>query len=236
MGLWTSEEQIASLPPLIFAEEARSLQSELSRVAAGNAFLLRQVLRQEWGFRGFVVSDWDSVRQLAIHGLTGSDRESAFEAMNAGVDMEMAGDAYASHLEALVRDGRVDESLLELEGGARDREDDVEAQLLAHQLLVVDDQDQRLLGLKRRCLGQRFGLGGREGQVEGRADVDLAAYLDLTLEDLDEARGDGESQAGAAEPARGGRPTRSPDLRRRPRARNDLGDGARADRRPAPGE
>ncbi|NOR35608.1 MAG: glycosyl hydrolase [Woeseiaceae bacterium] len=75
--------------------------------ATGNEFLLRQVLRDEWGFDGFVVSDWDSVRQLQVHGLTENDRESAHMAVTAGVDMEMAGDAYVSHLESLVEDGRV---------------------------------------------------------------------------------------------------------------------------------
>jgi len=74
---------------------------------SGNEFLLRRVLRDEWGFDGFVVSDWDSVRQLKIHGLTANDRESALAAVVAGVDMEMAGDAYANHLAALVEDGRL---------------------------------------------------------------------------------------------------------------------------------
>ncbi len=82
--------------------------SDLNGVpASGNEFLLRQVLREEWGFDGFVVSDWDSIRQLQIHGLTENDRESAFEAAKAGVDMEMAGDAYSNHLESLVNDGRI---------------------------------------------------------------------------------------------------------------------------------
>jgi beta-glucosidase len=65
------------------------------------------VLRDEWNFDGFVVSDWDSVRQLQIHGLTENDRESAFEAATAGVDMEMAGDAYSNHLVELVEAGRI---------------------------------------------------------------------------------------------------------------------------------
>jgi beta-glucosidase len=61
--------------------------SDLNGVpATGNSFLLRQVLRDEWNFGGFVVSDWDSVRQLQVHGLTENDRESAFEAATAGVD------------------------------------------------------------------------------------------------------------------------------------------------------
>lgn len=82
--------------------------SDLNGVpATGNRFLLRQVLRDEWGFKGFVVSDWDSIRQLRIHGLTGDDRESAFEAATAGVDMEMHGDAYSNHLAGLVEEGLV---------------------------------------------------------------------------------------------------------------------------------
>jgi beta-glucosidase len=82
--------------------------SDLNGVpATGNSFLLRQVLRDEWNFGGFVVSDWDSVRQLQVHGLTENDRESAFEAATAGVDMEMAGDAYRHHLIGLVEEGRI---------------------------------------------------------------------------------------------------------------------------------
>jgi len=74
--------------------------------ATANALLLRQILRDEWRFDGFVVSDWDSVRQLSVHGLTADDREAACEAANAGLDMEMAGGAYADHLAALVAEGR----------------------------------------------------------------------------------------------------------------------------------
>ena len=81
--------------------------------ATANDFLLRQVLRDEWGFDGFVVSDWDSVRQLQIHGLTANDRESAMQAVSAGVDMEMHGDAYINHLEALVDSGEIDAELID---------------------------------------------------------------------------------------------------------------------------
>lgn len=75
--------------------------------ATANEFLLRQVLRDEWGYDGFVVSDWDSIRQLQVHGLTENDKESAFEAVSAGVDMEMAGDAFSHHLDSLIEEGRV---------------------------------------------------------------------------------------------------------------------------------
>lgn len=81
--------------------------------ATGNRYILTDVLRGEWGFEGFVVSDWDSVRQLQIHGLTENDRESAYEASTAGVDMEMAGDAYSNHLLALVEEGRVSEESID---------------------------------------------------------------------------------------------------------------------------
>jgi len=81
--------------------------------ATANRHLMRDILRGEWDFDGFVVSDWDSVRQLSVHGLTGNDRDSAFEAAAAGVDMEMAGNAYISHLEALVSRGRIDEKLID---------------------------------------------------------------------------------------------------------------------------
>ncbi len=81
--------------------------------ATGNEFLVRDVLRGEWGFDGFVVSDWDSVRQLSIHGLTANDRDSAFEAARAGVDMEMHGDAYIKHVPGLVADGKLDIGLID---------------------------------------------------------------------------------------------------------------------------
>lgn len=85
--------------------------------ATANRKLLDDILRKEWGFDGLVVSDWDSIRQLAVHGLTDGDRGSAFEAATAGVDMEMQGDAYFNHLHALVEDGVVAESVIDRAAG-----------------------------------------------------------------------------------------------------------------------
>ena len=81
--------------------------------ATANETLLRNVLREQWHFDGVVISDWDSIRQLQIHGLTANDRESASEAARAGVDMEMHGDAYINHLQGLVDDGQVGVDLID---------------------------------------------------------------------------------------------------------------------------
>lgn len=107
------------LPPFKAAVDAGvvTLMTSFSDIdgvpATANEFLLRTVLRDEWDFDGFVVSDWDSIRQLAIHGLTEGDRESAFEAITAGVDMEMHGDAYSAHLESLIDEQQVDIALID---------------------------------------------------------------------------------------------------------------------------
>ncbi len=88
--------------------------SDLNGVpASGNEFLMKQVLRDEWGFGGFVVSDWESIKELTVHGFTANDSEAAFEAANAGVDMEMASSLYRDHLPALLEAGRIDESQID---------------------------------------------------------------------------------------------------------------------------
>lgn len=83
--------------------------SDLNGVpATGNEWLMNQVLREEWQFNGVLVSDWDSIRQLTVHGFTEDDKEAAFEAANAGIDMEMASSTYHDHLHSLVDDGKID--------------------------------------------------------------------------------------------------------------------------------
>ena len=82
--------------------------SDLNGVpASGNRFLMQDVLRDEWGFDGFVVSDWDSIDQLTDHGFAADFRDAARKAVTAGVNMEMVSRTYADHLEQLVRDGEI---------------------------------------------------------------------------------------------------------------------------------
>ena len=73
--------------------------------AAGNRFLLHDVLRGEWGFHGFVVSDAFAVRSLVTQGFARDGRDAAFRALHAGVNMDMASNTYADHLAGLVKDG-----------------------------------------------------------------------------------------------------------------------------------
>jgi beta-glucosidase len=88
--------------------------SDLNGVpACGNEFLMKQVLRTEWGFKGFVVSDWDAIRELTVHGFCADDREAVREAMNAGIDMEMASCLYREHLPGLIEDGLVPEQRID---------------------------------------------------------------------------------------------------------------------------
>ena len=76
--------------------------------ASGNAWLTDTVLRREWGFTGFVTSDWTSVAELIPHGVAGSLADAGRVALTAGVDMDMMSSSYVSDsMAALVRSGRV---------------------------------------------------------------------------------------------------------------------------------
>ena len=73
--------------------------------ATGNRFLLKDVLRGEWGFDGFVVSDAFAVGNLVIQGFARDGRDAAFRGLSAGLNMDMASGTYAQNLAGLVEDG-----------------------------------------------------------------------------------------------------------------------------------
>jgi beta-glucosidase len=75
--------------------------------ASGNRWLLHDVLRDQWGFQGFVVSDWMTVSNLVTHGYAANGLQAAADAMNAGVDMEMTSTEYYDHLQQAVQQGMV---------------------------------------------------------------------------------------------------------------------------------
>jgi beta-glucosidase len=74
---------------------------------SANPFILRQILREEWGFRGVVDSDWESVRELIHHGIANDRETAARKGFLGGVDMDMASSVYHDHLEDLVNSGEV---------------------------------------------------------------------------------------------------------------------------------
>ncbi len=82
--------------------------NEIGGIAStASPWLMTTVLRREWGFKGFVVSDWTAVAELINHGVAGSRADAGKLALEAGVDMDMVSRIYVSDLPALVRAGRI---------------------------------------------------------------------------------------------------------------------------------
>ena len=80
---------------------------------SGNRWLLTAVLRAEWGFDGFVVSDCFSVTEMITHGFAGDRRDATCQAVNAGLAMDMVTNAYLENLHSLVDEGKVTEAQLD---------------------------------------------------------------------------------------------------------------------------
>lgn len=81
--------------------------------STGNKFILKDVLRGEWGFDGLVVSDWASAGEMVAHGFAANSKEAAMKAVNAGVDMEMVSYTFMKELPQLVKEGKVKESAID---------------------------------------------------------------------------------------------------------------------------
>lgn len=81
--------------------------------ASGNSYLLRDILRETWGFDGFVVSDWESITEMINHGYASDAKHAAERGANAMLDMEMTSRAYEYHLEELINEGKVSEAILD---------------------------------------------------------------------------------------------------------------------------
>lgn len=74
-----------------------------------NEWLLKQVLREEWGFHGMTVSDANAIGECVVHGIAADKREAARDALKAGLDMDMTSNSYSEHMLDLVQSGEVSE-------------------------------------------------------------------------------------------------------------------------------
>lgn len=81
--------------------------------SSANKFLLTKILRDEWKTDAFVVSDWNSIGELVVHGLAEDLKKATEIAIKSTVDMDMEGNAYFNHLAELVREGKVDIKLVD---------------------------------------------------------------------------------------------------------------------------
>lgn len=81
--------------------------------ATANGYLQRKILKEDWAFDGFVVSDWNSIGELIEHRVATDGREAAAMAVIAGNDMDMVSLCYAKHLQDLVEEGVVAESVID---------------------------------------------------------------------------------------------------------------------------
>ncbi len=111
--VFLSEAQLRNVifPPFLAAVQAgvatfMSAYMDLNNVpASGNRWLLHDILRGEWDFEGFVVSDAMAVGSLVTQGFARDRREAALRAFEAGLNMDMASNTYLDHIASLVHDG-----------------------------------------------------------------------------------------------------------------------------------
>ena len=116
-----SDEQLWNvyLPPFHAALQAgagaiMSAYMDLNGVpATGNRWLLHDVLRDTWGFQGFVVSDWESVKSLTTHGFSANAADAATRAVNAGVEMEMTSTTFRDNLSKAVASSTVSQATID---------------------------------------------------------------------------------------------------------------------------
>jgi beta-glucosidase len=101
------------LPPYeaAFKAGARTGMTSFNEIngvpSTGNDWLLTKLLRGQWGFKGFIVTDYGAVDELVPHGFAEDEKDAARLGVNAGADMDMQSEAYVKHLPALVREGKV---------------------------------------------------------------------------------------------------------------------------------
>lgn len=164
------------LPPFHAAVEAgaQTLMSAFNEIggvpATASEHLYGDVLRDEWGFDGFVIADYTAVRELMWHGIAADSAEAGRRALEAGVDMSMVDGIYARNLPALVESGELP-------------------------LAVVDEAVRRVLRVKRRAGlfedPYRYSDADREARTL-LADAHRAAARDVARQSVVLLKNDGD--------------------------------------------
>ncbi|MBQ7020443.1 MAG: beta-glucosidase BglX [Bacteroidales bacterium] len=78
--------------------------------STGNKWLLKDILRDEWGWEGMIVTDWNSAGEMIAHGFSRDLKHTTEQAVNAGVDMDMMSYGFIQYIEELVKEGKISES------------------------------------------------------------------------------------------------------------------------------
>ena len=164
------------LPPFEAAVDAgaQTLMSAFNEIggvpATASEHLYGEILRDEWGFDGFVIADYTAVRELMWHGIAADSAEAGRRALEAGVDMSMVDGIYARNLPALVESGELP-------------------------MAVVDEAVRRVLRVKRRAGlfedPYRYSDADREA-TELLSDANRAAARDVARQSVVLLKNDGD--------------------------------------------
>ena len=107
------------LPPFAAAEKegVRTFMTSFNELdgvpVSGSKKLLTDILRKEWGFQGFVVTDYTTINEMIPHGFSKDEKHAGEQAINAGVDMDMQGAIFYNHLKQSIAEGKVSEETVE---------------------------------------------------------------------------------------------------------------------------
>lgn len=108
-----------ALPPFKAAAEAgvKSMMVGFNLLngqpLTANRFLQRTLLKETWGFEGFIVSDWATIQEMETHGFSASLKDASISAANAGTDMDMEAFAFVNYLQEAVEAGKVPMSVID---------------------------------------------------------------------------------------------------------------------------
>ncbi|NVO09752.1 MAG: glycoside hydrolase family 3 C-terminal domain-containing protein [Bacteroidales bacterium] len=157
------------LPPYKTAVDAgvatvMSSFNELDGVpSSGNKYLLTQILRNEWGFKGFVVSDWTAINEMVNHGYAASEKKAGELALNAGLDMDMQGAVYFNYLKKSLDEGKISEKQLN-ESVRRILKLKYNLGLFANPYLYLDNKREKEITYSKRHLDHAL-LSAKESIV-----------------------------------------------------------------------